>query len=425
MAHSKVEVTERGKHPYFKFLKTTFTLGTVDSKRDTGPAIHLQHLLDIGEVIEYNKQKKIYELQGHKFRLTEMVLYETFPTDRTIEVKVAVQVKGYVINWYFWSPGNQDQYSQDFRDVLYNSAAEAHKKTSRGCNLYYRGSNGYHYATMHVKEIEGDHNHNHYRMKDNQPVCPVDFREHMMGMKNTQAFTDGFFKPDEIEELCDDFDRHYLMWTYKGQEGTDLSQEELYRASNQLVEADIIEFRMFGEQQEPCRLDVAELKLDFNRARKIIEERFTPSVQLGTPIDSEAVKAMELEITRLNEEFEALITFRKNGGSRAIGAEYRMTRQLPGSLLPTIPVIPKDDTIVKPPAIPGWAVSALAEVERIRVQIEKSYRRPEPSPIRVSETDVALFSQQKASSAQPISQHASTSAEPSPHGSTRDDPYMC
>jgi hypothetical protein len=394
MSLSKEEfrVTERGKHPYFKFLKTTFPLPTIDSRTDTEPAKHLQALLDTGDTVGYSREKEKYELEGHKFRLTDMVLYESFPTDRTIDVKVALQVKGHSITWYFWVPGGKDQYPQDFRDILYNSAGQAHQKTTRGCDLYYRGSNAFHVKTMHTKEEEAAHNHNHYRMKDNQPVLPKDFNEHMMAMKETEAFSGGFFKEGEIEEICADFANWHRMWTYKGLDGDEPSAEEIYmgKPQNKLNEADVIEFKMFGEQQEPCRINVSELRMDFERARKIIEDRFIPKG--STPITDEAVLEMQKEIRKMSDQFNALMEYRKIGGSRGLSSELAMTRQVPGSKLPEIPVVAsKDDSLGDTPPIPEWARHAISEVEKARSAVEKM-AKPKEEVLVVSQEAREQFS---------------------------------
>lgn len=370
-------ITERGRHPYFRFLKTTFDLETVDSRTDTPEAQHLQTLLNLGKPIDYEKEKAKYEQSGHKFRLTDMVLYESFPTKRTIKVRVAIQVKEHTITWYFWVPGGKDQYSQIFRDILYKSAAEAHQQTTRGCDLYYRGSNAFHVKTMHTIEDEAGHNHNHYRMKDNKPVRPEDFTEHMLAMKNTEAFRSGFFEMGEIEEIIEDFNTHYRMWTYKGMNGNDPSPEEIYMdlPQNKINAEDVLEFKMFGEQQEPCRINVTELSMDFDHARKVIAERFIPKEE-GMLISEESTQAMKLEIARLSEQFNALMSFRKIGGSRGIGSERAMTRQVEGSHTPQIPVVAaKDDSIGGPPVIPAWAKHALEQVEIARHSIEEMVQK--------------------------------------------------
>jgi hypothetical protein len=307
-----------------------------------------------------------------------MVLYESFETERTIDVKVAVQVKAHSITWYFWVPGGKDQYPQEFRDILYKSAGEAHQKTTRGCDLYYRGSNAFHVKTMHTKEEEAAHNHNHYRMKDNQPVLPKDFNEHMLALKETRAFSDGFFEDGEIEAICEDFANWHRMWTYKGPEGTEPSAEEVYMAKpqNKLNKADVVEFRMFGEQQEPCRINVAELQMDFERARQIIQDRFIPKDD--APVSEEAVLEMQQEIEKMSKQFNALMEYRKIGGSRGLSSELAMTRQVPGSILPEIQIVAsKDDSLGDTPPIPEWAKHALSEVEKARAAVEKMAKHKE------------------------------------------------
>jgi hypothetical protein len=379
----RVEVTTRGRHPYFKFLKTVFPLPTVIERTDTEPAMHLQSLIDDGDSVEYDKQVLLYKAEGHTMRTTDMVVYEDFkPEDipshlrrkgdkDTIDVRVAVQVKGHSINWYFWVKDGKDRYPQEFRDILYSSASRAHEHVGRGCDLYYRGSNAFHVKTMHTKEAEAGHNHNHYRMRDNQPVRALDFREHMMALKGTEAFTQGFFEEGEIEAIIEDFEQHELMWTFKGDEGLEPSAEEIYmaRPENKLNAADVVEFRMFGEQQEPCRSSVTELTMDFDNARKLIEERFIPK---DGKISELAKLEMQLQIAKMTEEFKVIMDFRAIGGSKGLGSERAMTRQVEGSEFDTIDtVVKKDDDIGGAPKIPKWAITALREVEIARGRVEE------------------------------------------------------
>lgn len=366
-----IKITFRGRHPYFRFLKTTFRLPTVNSDTNTQPAKKLQTLINTRQIVEYEKQRKTYEFQGHNFRLTDMVVYETFPTKRKIDVRIAVQVKAHTITWYFWAPGGKDQFPQEFRDILYDSAAQAHKKTTHGCDLYYRGSNAFHVKTMHTKEEEAGQNHNHYRIRDNRPVRPKDFIEHMVALKHTKAFVKGFFVDGEIEDICNDFIHWHFMWTYKGLEGTNPSPKERYmaRKENMLNQADFIEFKMFGTLQEPCRIKVNEFVLDFKNARNLINKEFTPQ---DKSVSNEACMEMTREIKKLTQQFNAIMRFRKMGGSRALGSERAMTRQIYGSNLPVIKVVaPRSDGIAKVPPIPKWAKHALLEVKKVMQAMEE------------------------------------------------------
>ncbi|RUR04788.1 hypothetical protein [Legionella sp. km772] len=81
---------------------------------------------------------------------------------------------------------------------------------------------------------------------------------------------------------------------------------------------------------------------------------------------------MRLEIANLAKQFNALMDFRKIGGSRGLGSERAMTRQIEGSSLPEIPVVAaKDDSIGATPPIPDWAKHALIQVEIARRSIEE------------------------------------------------------
>ncbi|WP_133127797.1 hypothetical protein [Legionella nagasakiensis] len=356
--------------PFFVFLKKTHNLPKVTSydAEHSPEAAELQRLIDANDTAEYSKRLREFQELGKTFRLTDMCVYETRDERERIDVRIALQVKGHSITWYFWVPDGKDQYPQDFRDRLYGAAAECHTKVERGCDLYYRGSNAFHVKTMHHLEIEAGHNHNHYRIRDNQPVTPKDLTEHLQAFK-THEVHDAFFEPGEIDALCERFAAFYERWTHK--EDGELSPEEEYMSqpSQRLNTADVLEFSMFGLQQEPCRISVDELSIDFESARKRIEDL----IAHGGDTEREALAA---QIQRMEEEFRALLEYRAIGGSRGLGSERAMTRQVEGSELPTIEVVAeKDDSIGAIPTIPAWAVKAREAVERARLEVEEAARK--------------------------------------------------
>lgn len=350
--------------PFFVFLTKKHTLSKVTSydASTSESARELQLLIDAGNNVEYRKRLANLREEGKTFRLTDMRVYETKDEGETIDVKVALQVKGYSITWYFWVKDGKDQYPQDFRDLLYKAAGECHTKVTNGCDLYYRGSNAFHVKTMHHLEIEANHNHNHYRMKDNQPVTPKDLREHLTAFK-THEVHDIFFEEGEVETLCGMFDKFYEKWTHKREDELSPEEEYMSQPSQRLNEADLIEFNLFGLQQEPCRISVEELQLDFDHAREAIE----------SSIISNDTRLLQDEIEKLIKEFDALMEYRKVGGSRGLGAERAMTRQIEGSTMPTIPTVAdKDDAIgIKVPVIPEWAVHAQKSIAIARQKVEE------------------------------------------------------
>ncbi|OGT47447.1 MAG: hypothetical protein A3E83_01750 [Gammaproteobacteria bacterium RIFCSPHIGHO2_12_FULL_41_20] len=349
--------------PFFVFLRKTHTLPKVTSydASVSDAARELQMLIDAGDRNQYRKRLVELRQQGKTFRLTDMKVYEIRDEGETIDVRIALQVKGYSITWYFWAPGGRDQYPQEARDEFYRAAAECHTQVKNSCDLYYRGSNAFHIKNMHHLETEDGHNHNHYRMKDNQPVTPQDLTEHLQAFKRHEI-CEKFFEEGEIEELCGKFRAFYVNWTYK--EGDALSEKEEYfsQPSQQWNQADALEFELFGQQQEPCRINVDELRLDFEVARREIEEAIAKGA-IDTTLD-ERVKRME-------QEFRELVAYRQVGGSRGLGSERAMTRQVAGSHMPTIEaVVDKDDDIgVRPPLIPAWAVHARLAIAKARATI--------------------------------------------------------
>ena len=141
----------------------------------------LQTYASAGERVAYAEKYEQLKAAGVTCRSTKGTVYFTKQEDKTVEIEIAVQVKGHSLTWYFWAPGAMDQYPQKFRDELYNQAAVCHKKVDAGCDLYYRGSNAVHIKLMHTHESESSHNHNHYRLKDNKSYTPHEFRQHMEG----------------------------------------------------------------------------------------------------------------------------------------------------------------------------------------------------------------------------------------------------
>ncbi|WP_367607390.1 hypothetical protein [Legionella sp. W05-934-2] len=350
--------------PYSRYLKKKFNL-PIDKSEVTPAANHLQQLHNAGNKDGYREAKRHYEREEKKrFRLTDNVVTETTGVEEYTQVPVMVQVKGYSITWYFvLHPKYKDRYPQEFRDILYQSAAQAHQHVTRGCDLYYRGSNAYHVKSMHTNESEAAWNHNHYRMADNSPVTDFDFTQHMMGFSGTEANLPNatkegsFFEPGELEEICRDYQQWYRQWTYTGLDRP-VSYEEQYmtRPENQLNKIDVIEFYLFGQQQEPCRINPSELKQDYEKARQLITERYTSS----TPVGAEQELELKQELLNVEKEYLSVLKFREIGGSRGLSSELANVRQIEGSSLKSVPLIPEKDDALEGgvPQIPEWAVHA-------------------------------------------------------------------
>jgi hypothetical protein len=368
--------------PFFMILKKNHTLPRVSSYDKTPAAIELQSYVDAGRDDLYGKRLTEFTEQGLNFRLTDMKVFETKDEGETIDVRVAVQVKKASITWYFWVKDGKDQYPQEFRDKLYLAAGECHSKVDRGCDLYYRGSNAYHLKLMHDLEGEAYQNHNHYRMSDDEPVEPHDFRQHLQAFK-AHIEHDTFFEEGEVDKLCGRFDEYWLRWTAKEIGKASKKQRYETHPSQILNEEDVLEFQHFGIQQEPCRIDVSELKVDYEKARQLIKS------SLMADLGSEERNEIERQLAKVKQEYQALLEYRKVGGSRGLGSERMHTRQIEGSSLPTIKeVVAKDDDLGKKQVIPRWAGSVIKEVERVGSLIESSVPEEKASPqmVRKSKT---------------------------------------
>lgn len=383
---SDVQLTERHKHPYWRFLKTKHRV-SIDKLEKTAASQELETLIDSDNKAGYREALAKYKGDNKKFLFAEDgSVREIVGIEKEVDMQVAVQVKGHSITWYFFTDfENQDRYPQTFRDVLYDSAAIAHQKVTRGCDLYYRGSNAFHVKTMHTKEQEAHWNHNHYRMSDNQPVRAVDFEQHMLGFKGTKAETGlagsetptgygKFFTDGEIEEIIEDFKQWELGWTYQP-DGSGSSFEEQYMAlpENKLNRSDVIEFFLFGAHQEPCRISASELTQDYEAARKAISAQVVrEEVDNPTAEQQQAMKleqaAIEAKLREVDKEYQDVLAFRKIGGSRGLASELAWVRQLPNSDMKTFAnVWDKDDALCNQvPRIPEWAKSARANMERTR-----------------------------------------------------------
>lgn len=372
--------------PFFVFLdkKHTIPRATVVLNADTDT---LQALLDANDTSRFERLRQELRETGRTFQITDMKVYEPkYQEGDTVDVKIALQVKGSSITWYFWAPDAKDLYSQEFRDRLYVAAAECHEKVDRGCSLYYRGSNAFHVKSMHHLESEAGYNHNHYRMGDNLPVTPHDLSQHLEAFGKHQQ-GEFFLSPGEVERINGEFAQFYAEWTAIDAHGTSPEQRYLAKPTQKLNEADLIELSMFGIQQEPCRISAEELKLDYERARKLIEDNITASHD-----DPGGVSRLEAEKSKIFEEYTALLDYRKKGGSRGLGSERAMTRQIEGSSLPAIEVVAgKDDALGKEvPAVPEWAQSVFGDVMRAKARIAVAEAQLAQEKIALSAADETM-----------------------------------
>lgn len=346
--------------PFFKILEKKHRVPLMTSFISQ-EAQELQLLVALGDKVTYRKKIEEYKEEGRSFRLTKGQVYEThYETDEqglfknTIDVHVAVQVKGHSLTWYFWTKAeHMDQYPQEFRDELYDAAALAHKEVQNGCDMYYRGSNAVHIKLMHHDESESNRNHNHYRLKDNKSYTPEDFNQHMQALANSKIHLK-FFAEGEIEKLCNKFAEYYVEWTKK-EEGSLSLEESYFSDPKQLLKfADIVELQLFGGMQEPCRLNIDELQVDYNEARKTIEKLVNESVENH----EERNKKLEELIRKMYQEYQELLKHRQDFGSRGLNSAIASSRQVDGSKNSVVKAnMGMDDSRGKEDvAMPAWAV---------------------------------------------------------------------
>jgi hypothetical protein len=263
------------------------------SDDQTEGAIALQALYDAGQPEAYESRLQELKSLGYQFRLTDSHVYEIAEDpNKTCDLTIKFLVKGNVITWSFQSP--KDQTYQDFRDILYSTAADAHDKVEHGCERYYRGSNAYHLKKMHSHAGESNFNHNHYRRADGKDISPKEVSEHLLAFSAHQHGR--FFFPfhEEVEDLIHMFTLYWNEWTLTAN-GKPVSDQILYQTedSQKLDRDDEEEEAKNINQQEHCRIDVAH------------------------------IPKHELDSTRIMR-------------MRGIGSELAHTRQAPGSKLKTI-----------------------------------------------------------------------------------------
>lgn len=354
-------------NPFFVFLKKKHTVPKVTSYTNTKQTNELQLLAASGNNAEYRKKEQEFNEEGLKFRLTKGVVYEIRDEGEEIEVQVAVQVKGYTLTWYFWTQDGLDQYPQAFRDKLFNAAAKVQREeVEDGCDLYLRGSDELHGKLMHHDKKEFWQNHNHYRLKNNKSYTPKEFNQHLRGLAKTEIYQE-FFSDGEVEALCQKFAEFHAKWVKK--EGTAPSLEEQYLSdpSQKLDLEDVIELELFSHQQEPCRINLSELKVDYEKARKEIER-----------IVSEGLTTEKLGVllAKVDQEYNDLVEFRKLGGSRGLTPEITDPSKLRGTRYQVGSGPGRDDKLKKElPDVPTWAHSVQAAVAKAKEFILEDARK--------------------------------------------------
>ena len=162
----------------------------------------------------------------------------------------------------------------------------------------------------------------------------------------------------------------HASWTSKVDRALSLEEEYFAHESQRLEPEDIIELGMFGQQQEPCRINTTELKIDYELARKEITDAIAAIKNDDGTIEQRekaaaAVLVLENRLKVVQAEYEELIKFRQIGGSRGLNSAIAPSRQIKGSDSPVVKQsVGMDDTLGKEvPDVPAWAKKLLEEVE--------------------------------------------------------------
>jgi len=197
--------------------------------------------------------------------------------------------------------------------------------------------------------------------------------------KNSSIETD-FFELHEIDEIIKKFDEFHQDWTAKI--GDEPSKEERYfsQLSQRYNRGDMIELRLFGTMQEPCRLRADELKVDYEAARAEIDAAIK---------NGKDPERMGMALNKVISEYNALLAFREDGGTRGIGSGKASTRQPEGSGLKTQKEQVMDDDLGRRvPDVPFWAKSVRRAVgTAIKAMIDNAEKNAIPT---ILEDDVAL-----------------------------------
>ena len=172
-------------------------------------------------------------------------------------ISIKFKVKGGVITWLFGTPKDEDETCQEFRDILYATAADAHEQVEFGCDKYYRGSDTYHIKKMHSCAYEVNFNHNHYRMTHGKDITPKEVSEHLRAFL---AHPNGkLFFPDhkEVDYIIRIFGEYWYGWTTT--KGREISLKDQYESerSETLDILDIKEEQAGIHVQDPCHFDHA------------------------------------------------------------------------------------------------------------------------------------------------------------------------
>jgi hypothetical protein len=137
---------------------------------------------------------------------------------------------------------------------------------------------------------------------------------------------------------------------------------------------------LFGDQQEPCRINASELKIDYDKARARIDDIVAES---GLSANARHQRLIELRAT-VESEYEALLAYREIGGSRGLNSKIASSRQVKGSQNEVVPftAVMGDSLSMEVPKVPDWALSVVLAVEESQlIMLQAAKDRVEPSEV--------------------------------------------
>jgi hypothetical protein len=211
---------------------------------------------------KFDKKLEEYKNKNQFFRLTEGKIYEIKPAKDCKACKVKVQVVGGNINWYFMDVAH-DETTQEFRNLVFRSAALGHLLVKDACVKYYRGTNALHLLRMHTKPEEYSQNHNHYRVKGDF-VTPEQFKQHIEGFLLAQeryGIKNTFLDKEDAEHLIKEYQAQWDLWQQKPEEYPDKTYLEISieRDKKQFEQADTQELSENLGQENPCEATIIDI----------------------------------------------------------------------------------------------------------------------------------------------------------------------
>ncbi|WP_019216628.1 hypothetical protein, partial [Legionella tunisiensis] len=170
------------------------------------------------------------------------------------EVNLFISVSRETIGWFIAAPLEHDYTSQQWRNEVYGTAADAHREM--GCVGYYRGTNSLHIRRQHQTAEEAAHNHNHYRFESE--VTPELFAQHIRNfVKYDKLSTHNdssmiglskFLTKDDAEMIIEAFTQCYIT-----EKRTGLDKEYAQDPYYQYTREDLLELEEGRKIEGSCR----------------------------------------------------------------------------------------------------------------------------------------------------------------------------